>query len=315
MSALLLAITGWDPKPWAERFRHLAPSRDIRVWPDTVGDPKDIDCVCAWRPPPGLLKGLPRLRAIFSLGAGADHLLADPALPSVPIVRIVDPDLTMRMTEFVTLHVLLHHRNQHRYERQQRERIWRDHDQPAAREVAVGIMGLGVLGCASAAVLTQIGFRVVGWSRTLKSIPKVESFYAADGLDAFLERSEILVCLLPLTPATEGILRLPLLRKLRQDGALQGAYLVNAGRGRLQVDADIVAALDEGSLAGASLDVFPTEPLPAESPLWSHPNVIITPHNAAASVPRTLVKNVLTQLERFEAGLPLEHLVDRSLGY
>jgi len=315
MAAILLAITGWDPQIWAERFRLLAPARDLRVWPAHVGDPTDIAYVCAWRPPAGLLKAFPRLEAIFSLGAGVDQLLADPTLPNVPLARIVDPDLTMRMTEFVTLHVLLHHRRHRLYEHQQRERVWHDHDQPAAHEVTVGIMGLGSLGTAAANALRQIGFNVVGWSRTPKSIAAIETFHGTAGLDAFLARSEILVCLLPHTPATEGILNLPLFRKLKRDGALRAAYLINAGRGKLQIDADIIAALDQGLLGGASLDVFPTEPLPQSSPLWSHRDIIITPHNAAASVPRTLVKNVLAQIERFEAGKPLENVIDRSRGY
>jgi glyoxylate/hydroxypyruvate reductase A len=266
-------------------------------------------------PPPGLLATLPNLRAIFSLGAGVDHLLADPALPDVPIARIVDPDLTMRMREYVTLHVLLHHRRQRLYDAQQRERRWLDHEQPAANEVSIGIMGIGELGRDAATTLAQLGFNVAGWSRTPKSIAGVETFHGEDGVDAFLARSEILVVLLPNTPTTQGLLNLRLLRKLKRDGALGGAYLINAGRGNLQVDADVIAALDEGSLAGASLDVFPTEPLTKDSPLWSHPKVFVTPHNAAASVARTLVGNVLKQIENFEAGYPLRNLVDRKAGY
>jgi glyoxylate/hydroxypyruvate reductase A len=315
MNALVLAITRWDPRSWAERFEALSPGRDIRIWPNRVGDRADIAYACAWMPPPGLLATFPQLQAIFSLGAGVDHLLADPSLPNCPLVRVVDPDLTMRMREYVTLHVLLHHRRQRCYDAQQRERRWLDHDQPAASEVSVGIMGFGALGRDAAVTLKRIGFKVVAWSRTAREMTDVETFHGPDGLDAFLARSEILVVLLPHTPATEGILNLALLRKLKRDGALGGSYLINAGRGRLQVDADIITALDEGSLAGASLDVFPQEPLPTESPLWSHPKVIVTPHNAAASVPRTLVKNVLAQIERFETGHPLDNVVDRGAGY
>ena len=314
-SAILLAITGWDPQAWEVRFRALAPARDIRAWPGRIGDPTDIAYACAWKPPPGLLAEFPRLKAIFSLGAGVDHLLGDPAVPQVPIVRIVDPDLTGRMTEYVTLHVLMHHRHVRRYERQQRERLWRDHDQPAASEVAVGIMGLGVLGRDAADVLHRLGFQVAGWSRSAKTIAGIDTFHGADGLEAFLARTEILVCLLPHTPQTEGILNLPLLRKLKRDGALGGAFLINAGRGRLQVDQDIVSALDEGSLAAATLDVFATEPLPAESPLWVHPNITITPHNAAQSDPRALAAAVLDQIERYERGERLQNVIDRQLGY
>jgi len=307
MSAILLAVTGLDPQPWEERMRTLAPQRDIRLWPQRVGDPADIAYACAWHAPRGLFARLPRLQAIFSLGAGVDHVIADPNLPDVPVVRIVDPDLTMRMTEYVVLHVLMHHRRHRLYDTQQRERVWHEHAQAPASAVAVGVMGLGVLGRAAALALRRLGFRVAGWSRTPKTLPDVETFHGDGGLDAFLRRTEILVCLLPATPATHGMLKL--------DGAAGGAYLVNAARGALQVDADILAALEEGSLAGATLDVFGREPLPAASPLWRHPKVTITPHNAAASDPRALVANVLRQIERFEAGLPLEHVIDRARGY
>jgi len=315
MGAILIAVTGIDPKAWQERFRTLAPQRDVRVWPQRVGNPADVAYACAWHPPPGLLAGFSHLEAIFSLGAGVDHLMGDRLLPQVPLVRIVDPDLTMRMSEYVALHVLMHHRRQRRYDAQQRERRWHEHDQPPASEVAVGVMGLGELGRDAAAVLHRLGFRVAGWSRTPKALPNVETFHGADGLDAFLRRTEILVCLLPATNATAGILKLDLFRKLKRDGAADGAYLINAGRGALQVDADIVAALEEGTLAGATLDVFASEPLPATSPLWSHPKVTITPHNAAMADPRALAANILRQIERFEAGLPLEHVVDRVAGY
>ena len=315
MGAILLAMTGLDPQGWEARLRTLAPHRDVRVWPERLGDPADIAYACAWQAPRGLFARLPRLKAIFSLGAGVDHVVADPDLPDVPVVRIVDPDLTMRMTEYVVLHVLMHHRRQRRYDAQQRQRLWREHDQAPASAVAVGIMGLGVLGRDAASALRRLGFRVAGWSRTPKTLPGVETFHGNDGLDAFLARTEILVCLLPATPATHGILRLEVLRKLERDGAAGGAYLINAGRGALQIDADILAALDEGALAGATLDVFATEPLPATSPLWAHPKVTITPHNAAASDPRALVANVLRQIDRLEAALPLEHVIDRGAGY
>jgi glyoxylate/hydroxypyruvate reductase len=314
VGAILLAVTGLDPTSWEARFRTLAPQRDVRM-PTRLGDPADITYACAWQAPRGLLAGLPHLQAIFSLGAGVDHLIADPALPDVPVVRIVDPDLTMRMTEYVVLHVLMHHRRQRLYDAQQRQRRWHEHAQPPASAVAVGVMGLGVLGCDAARALCRLGFRTAGWSRTPKSLSGIDTFHGNDGLDAFLRRTEILVCLLPATASTQGILRLELLRKLERDGGAGGAYLINAGRGALQIDADILAALDEGTLAGATLDVFPTEPLPAASPLWMHPKVTVTPHNAAASDPRALVANVLRQIDRVEAGQPLEHVIDRSVGY
>jgi glyoxylate/hydroxypyruvate reductase A len=241
--------------------------------------------------------------------------VSDPDLPKVPVVRMVDPDLTMRMIEYVVLHVLMHHRRQRLYDKQQRVRMWRDSPQPLAREVSVGVMGLGILGSAAATALQRLGFRVVGWSRTEKNIHGMEIFDGPAGLLPFLQRTEILVCLLPATPATKGILNLAQFSRLKRDGALGAAYLINAGRGALQVDADIIAALDEGLLAAATLDVFPTEPLPVSSPLWVHPKVTITPHNAASSMPHAIVANVLRQIDRHEIGMPLEHVIDRRLGY
>jgi len=315
MNTLALVITGWDAAPWERRFRAAAPGRDIRVWPDRLGDPADIAYAATWLPPAGAFGALKNLRAIFSLGAGVDGVLADRALPPVPIVRVVDPHLMRRMTEYVTLHVLMHHRRQRLYDDQQRRSVWHEHAQPRAGEVNVGLMGLGVLGHDAAEVLVRLGFQVAGWSRSPRQLPGVETFHGAAGLDAFLRRTEILICLLPHTPATEGLLNLTLLRKLKRDGALGGAVLINAGRGKLQVDADILTALDEGALAGATLDVFPAEPLPAASPLWLHPKVTITPHNSAASVPEEVVAYIVRQIERFEAGHALDNVIDRASGY
>jgi glyoxylate/hydroxypyruvate reductase A len=315
MSAILLAIIGWDPKGWEQRFRAFAPQHEIRLWPESVGNPDDISYACVWKPPHGMLAGYKNLKAIFSLGAGADDVLTDPMLPNVPVVRIVDPDLTMRMSEYVLLHVLTYHRKQRQYEAQQRVRMWHELEQPAASEVAVGVMGLGAIGGQVAVALRRLGFDVAGWSRTPKTIPGVECFFGSVGRESFLRRTEILVCLLPATEATRGILNLDLFQRLKFKGALQGAYLINAGRGSLQVDADIIAALEEGTLSGATLDVFPTEPLPITSPLWAHPKVTITPHCAAASSPRAIVANIVRQIDRFEVGMPFEHVVDLRRGY
>src|SRR5580704_7836319 len=184
--AILLAVTSWDPGGWEARFRAVAPQRDIRVWPDRVGPPADIGYVAAWKPPRGLIAGFPKLNAVFSLGAGVDHLLVDPSLPAVPVVRIVDRDLTMRMSEYVALHVLMHHRRQRLYDAQQRERRWVDHHQPAASDVTVGVMGLGVMGRDALEVLARLGFRLVGWSRREKAIAGVETFHGKPGLEPFL---------------------------------------------------------------------------------------------------------------------------------
>jgi glyoxylate/hydroxypyruvate reductase A len=315
MSAILIAVNESSPEAWEAHFRALAPERDIRLWPNRLGNPADIAYACVWEPPQGLLAKFTNLKAILSVGAGVDHIAGDPTLPPVPIVRMVDSDLTMRMTEYVVLHVLIAHRRLRLYDLQQRQRLWRNHDQRAASDVAVGIMGLGVLGRDAAEVLARIGFRVAGWSRTAKKLAGIETFHGDDGLEAFLARTEILVCLLPHTAQTERILNAGLFRKLKRDGALKGAVLINAGRGKVQVDDDIIAALDQGILAAATLDVFPTEPLPHDSPLWVHPKITISPHNAAFSEPRPIARNMLKQIERFERGQPFENVVDRNAGY
>jgi glyoxylate/hydroxypyruvate reductase A len=316
MSAILVAVDGPQAGEWLAALRECARGHELRVWPDQAGNPADIAYACVWLPPRGLLARLPNLKAVINLGAGIDHLFADPALPAVPVARVAHPDLTRRVTEYVVLHVLMHHRRQRLYDAQQRERLWRVHEQPAAGEAAVGVMGLGVIGRAAADALARLGFRVAGWSRTPKHLPPgVETFHGQAGLDSFLNRTEILACLLPQTPETVGLLNTALFRKLKRDGALGGAFLINAARGALQVEADIARALDEGVLAGATLDVFQEEPLPPQSPLWTHPKVTITPHNAGDISPRVFAPHVIAQIERFERGLPLENAVDRARGY
>jgi glyoxylate/hydroxypyruvate reductase A len=310
---LLVALT-WDPAPWVERFTRLLPDRPVVV----LGEPFDrraVHYVVTWGPKPGSLSGLPNLDVIFSLGAGVDHLMTYPDLPEVPVVRIAQDDLTHRMSEYVVLHCLMHLRDQHRYAAQQRERQWRDDRfPPRANEVRVGMLGFGVLGQDAARKLQVMGFDVAGWSRTPKP---VEGFrvYAGDEIDAFLARTDILVSLLPLTPDTRGILNRGLFRKLARKGRLGGPVLINAGRGGLQVEADILSCLEDGTLRAATLDVFETEPLPPDSPLWTHPRVTVTPHNAAVSEPEATARYIVNQIQRFERGEPLQHVVDRRRGY
>lgn len=312
MSTILLAIQGWEPVAWLTRFRALAGKRDVRLWPET-GDLKDINYVCVWKQPAGLLATLPNLKAIFSLGAGVDHLLQDNHLPNVPIARIVDPDLTTRMVGYIVMHALLHQRQMKLYESQRKDRVWIEHYEPPPRSIRVGIMGMGVMGQASAKGLQASGFSVIGWSRSKKNIDGVEMFDGEAGLKTFLGKTNILVCLLPLTPTTNGILNYVLFRQLAREPI--PPVLINAGRGGEQNEGDILRALDDGTLGGASLDVFEQEPLAAESPFWNHPKVYVTPHNAASSDPRALAVNILSQIENLERGGKLENLVDRKLGY
>lgn len=318
---LLVTARGWDLEPWVTRLAGALPDHGI-LTTDMSGaihgpeaDLSAVDYLLAWKPSAELLSRLPNLKAVFSFGAGVDHLFASGALPDVPVIRIVDPDLTARMSEYVVWQVLHHLRRGLEYRDQQSARIWRDLPQPAAKEVTVGIMGLGVLGGDAADILRRIGFPVRGWSQTMKSVEGIECFAGAEALDDFLGGTDILVVLLPLTPATRGLIDLTLLKKLRRAGALGGPILVNAARGGIHVEADIARALADGTLIAASLDVFEAEPLPAESPLWAAERLVITPHVAAVSDPVALGGQIAGQIAAFERGEAFRNRVDRTRGY
>ena len=309
MAVLFLARID-DPAVWVEGFRAALPGEDIRAFPE-IGDPAAIDCALVGNPPPGELAKLPGLRLICSLWAGVDGLLADPTFPRhVPLARLVDPFMTQAMTESALAHVLGAHRQLDTYRRQQAEGVWRTHPQPRAQDRTVGVLGIGALGGDAARQLKALGFDVAGWSRRPRDLPGIASFAGAAQLPAFLARSEILLCLLPLTADTRGIL------DARAFAALPaGARLINLARGGLMVERDLLAALDRGHLAGAVLDAFEVEPLPPEHPYWRHPKVQITPHIAAISDPRSVVSVIAANIRRFRAGQPVENLVDLAAGY
>lgn len=310
-SRVLLSVTGINPRRWHQL---LSARREVVLEPDGEADPS-ITYAVVWKQRPNVLSKLPNLKAIFSVGAGVDHVFQDPGLPDVPIVRVVADNLTQYMTEYVVWRVLDHHRQGALYRSQQARKVWHEPPQRPAGDVSVGIMGLGTLGRASATVLLSLGFHINGWSRTDRPMDGVTTYRGEAGLVPFLNATDILVVLLPLTAATEGMIDYDLLRQLRRRNGLGGAVLINAGRGRLQRDADILRALDDGTLKEASLDVFETEPLPEASGLWTHPKVFITPHAAATSDPDHLVGPMLEQMDAFERGEPLRDLVDRAAGY
>jgi glyoxylate/hydroxypyruvate reductase A len=300
---------------WRERFLRVCPGRTVALTPDDPIDPPLVAYAAVWKPKPGMLRQFPNLRVIFNLGAGVDAVVADGTLPDVPLVRVASNDLTQRMTEYVVMHVLMHHRRQSYYAESQRRKIWEPKLQWAASALRVGVMGLGVLGRDAAAVLERIGFDVAGWSGTAKSIPGVACFAGEAEFDRFLARTDVLVCLLPLTPATRGILNRRTFERLARDGKLAGPVVINAGRGGLQVEDDILAALDDGTLVAATLDVFGTEPLPPDSPFWTHPKVTLSPHNAADTDPDAISVYVAEQIASFERGEKLVNVVDRGVGY
>lgn len=309
--ALLFSSSVDSASRWRSELTRLAPELDMRVWPD-IGDRSAINYALVWRPEPGLLASLPNLQLILSLGAGVDHLLRDPQLPRhVPIVRLVDPYLTDAMSEYVALQVLRLHRQDLDYQTQQRAEIWRELPQKNAAERPVGILGVGEIGQDAARKLAGLGFPVAGWARTERPIAGFTAIYAgAAGLSRLLQSVEILVCLLPLTSETQGILC------ARSFAALpRGAGLVNAGRGGHLVEEDLIPALDSGQLSAAALDVFREEPLPPGHPFWRHPRILVTPHIAGTTNPATAAVVVLDNIRRFEAGRPLLNQVDPPRGY
>jgi glyoxylate/hydroxypyruvate reductase A len=308
--ALLIYTKAHDPQEWANEIRALLPDLDIRLHPNT-GNPNEIEAALVAKPPPGLLKSFPNLKLIHAFGAGVDAILADPHLPRhVPLARVIDERLTVAMTEYVLLHVLRFHRQVDAMAANQRNRAWKWLPPVDAAQRVIGIMGMGTLGTAAAQKLSQFGFQLVSWSRSLKAVDGVTSFHGDEHLDSFLRLCNVLVCLLPLTPETRGIISRRTLSLLPR-----GAYVINAARGGHVVEADILHALDSDWLSGATLDVFDEEPLRDNHPFWTHPKVTVTPHNAADSIPVQVAPQIADNIRRMQQGLPLLRLVDYKRGY
>ena len=308
--ALLLKIDEHRVAAWTAALADALPVMRIRIWPD-IEDPNEIRYALLWKPPATLFEGLESLEVIFSVGAGFDHLLACPTLPAgIPVIRMVEPELTAGMVEYVVFNVLRYHRRMDQYQRFQEQRIWQVLGQIPAHDTTVGIMGLGVMGAASARVLASMNYRLLGWSRTGKTIPGLQSFVGTEELGQFLAQTRILVILLPLSRDTRKLIDRDVLWQLPR-----GAFLINAGRGELVNQPDLIEALDSGQIAGAALDVFDDEPLPAEHRFWHHPMVVLTPHIASLTNPPTAVEFVAENIERHRAGHPLRYVVDFERGY
>ena len=308
--AILFRSTPAATARWRPLLGALMPGREVRYWPE-VGDTATIDYALVWQPEPGLLASLPNLKMIVGLGAGIDHLLRDPALPRhVPVLRLVDPYMTDAMSEYVVLQVLRLHRQDLDYAAQQRAARWEEREQKNAAERPVGILGFGTLGRDAGRKLQAIGFDVAGWSRRPQEVPGIATYSGRDGLETLLRRSEILVCLLPLTAETEGILNAATFALMPR-----GAGIVNAARGGHLVEADLIPAIESGQLSGAALDVFRDEPLPPDHSFWRHPRIVVTPHVAAETHPPTAAPIICDAIRLFEAGLPVPNLVDLARGY
>lgn len=309
-SAIAYISRDTDGRAWNELLVEALGPIDFRTLRAGLGNTDDIEIALAWKPKPGLLASFRNLRMIVSLGMGVDHLLADDRLPDVAITRIMDEGLVGQMSEYAIYWALWHHRDIAKYAASQRAKTWKPEEFVDSIHRRIGVMGLGTIGQDAAKKLALLGFPTMGWSRTAKTVPGVETFHGREALPKFLGQANILVNVLPLTRETHGIMDKRLFAALPK-----GAFVINMGRGGHVLDEDLLAALDSGHLAGAALDVFNTEPLPADHPYWTHPKVHITPHMAGYTNPRTASPGVIENIKRLRAGQPLINTVDAKTGY
>jgi len=309
-SAIAYISRDTDGRAWNELLVEALGPIDFRTLRAGLGNTDDIEIALAWKPKPGLLASFRNLRMIVSLGMGVDHLLADDRLPDVAITRIMDEGLVGQMSEYAIYWALWHHRDIEKYAASQRAKTWKPEEFVDSIHRRIGVMGLGTIGQDAAKKLALLGFPTMGWSRTAKTVPGVETFHGREALPKFLGQANILVNVLPLTRETHGIMDKRLFAALPK-----GAFVINMGRGGHVLDEDLLAALDSGHLAGAALDVFNTEPLPADHPYWTHPKVHITPHMAGYTNPRTASPGVIENIKRLRAGQPLINTVDAKTGY
>ncbi len=308
--ALMIIAKDTKVTSWVKHLSRLDPGIDIRIWPDT-GAVDEIEFALSWHHPPGEFKKYRNLKCIASLGAGVDHILADPDLPpGVPITRVVEHSMAQSMSEYVVLGVLNHCRQFETYRVDQSQKKWQPRIPLLAADMRIGIMGLGQLGKDAAQKLNSLGFPVSGWSQTPKKIEGVDCLAGAQALNDFLSQTRILICMLPLTPQTRGILNHEIFDKLPT-----GAYMINVARGAHLVEEDLLAALDAGRLSGACLDVFAVEPLPSEHPFWNHPKITLTPHISSLTFPKAVAPQIIENYRRSQTGKSLLNVVDPKHGY
>lgn len=294
---------------WARFFAERAPDVPFLLWPD-IGDPAEVRYLVTWVPPDDIAARFPNLELVFSVGAGVDQFDASKLPAHIPLVRMLERGIAETMVEYVTMAVLALHRDLLDFISQQKEQVWREIRITSAKRRRVGVMGLGQLGQAVIERLKMFGFPLSGWNRSPREIEGVTCHVGAGALPGFLAQADILICLLPLTDETRGILNAELFARLPR-----GASLVNVGRGPHLIEADLLAALHSGALSGAVLDVSDPEPLPAGHPFWSHPRILLTPHNASMTTPDTAVDFVLDVIARHRRGEDLPGRVDRGRGY
>lgn len=282
---------------------------DIEVWP-TVKNKDRVTFAVSWKHPDGIFEGYPNLQAIMSYGAGVDHMLQDKALPDVFLSRVVAPSLSDQLADYVLTSVLNYQQHIIQYADDRKDGEWEPHTPHLKSDFSVGIMGLGQIGQNVAKRLTENGYQVNGWSTSKKDLEHIVEFVGPSELEDFLSKTNVLVCLLPLTPHTEGILDLDLFKKLKQP-----AYLINAARGAHLVEEDLIYALDRDLIEGATLDVFSQEPLPDSHPFWNRPRIMITPHIAALTHPKEVAPQIVENYKRSLSGIELLNQVDIQRGY
>lgn len=308
--SVLLICNQKDPKPWAARIQEQFPDLSVEIFP-SISNPKEVTFLVVWLPHSDFLEGLPHVKGIQSLGAGVDHIFDHAEIPEeIVVARIVDPRLAIDMWEYCLAATLRYIKGFVTYQTQQINKQWQQHPYKRIEEIRVSILGLGQIGGYVAEQFTKLGFQVNGWSNSPKFIPEVTSFVGEDGLAQLLAQTDVLINILPLTQATRGMLNQKLFEQLPTQ-----AYLINVGRGAHLIDTDLLDAIDNGPLSGATLDVFHTEPLPPDHPFWEHPKVFITPHASSITNVHTAVEQVLENIERFRDGAPLMNVVSAVKGY
>ncbi|MGB5226736.1 MAG: glyoxylate/hydroxypyruvate reductase A [Eudoraea sp.] len=290
----------------------IAKAPDISVYSYLEEHPKEeITLACVWKQPVDALKQYPNLKCVASFGAGVDFIFKDKSVPEhIPITRVVDPVLASDMSEFVLALILSYFKNLNNYKIDQSKKVWQPREYKRISDTTVGIMGMGVLGEKLAEDLVKNRFNVIGWATSPKIIPGIEVYTGDNEKNTFLSRSNILICLLPLTKETTGILNNKLFKELPKQ-----AYVINVARGGHLVDEDLLKYINNGHLSGAGLDVFHEEPLPFEHPFWTHPKIHITPHVASVSDIESVIPQLLENYRRLTEGLPLKYTVNREKGY
>lgn len=297
-------------QPWIHALKKAGPDIEI-ISHEDIQDKRKVNFALAWNHPKGIFKEYPNLKCISSMGAGVDHIMADSEIPEhIKIVRIIDPLLSQDLAEFSLSLIMSHMRGLSKYFHLQNRKTWKKSMYKRISDIKIGIMGTGAIGNHVALFLQSLGFSVEAWGKNPGKKTDYKRYHGHDQMDVFLGNMNILICLLPLTPETKGILNRKTLGKLPQ-----GAYVINLGRGLHIVDQDLIEMLDSGHLSGASLDVFEHEPLPAEHPFWAHPAIQITPHVASLTTPISVAPQIIENYRRAINDKPLLNLVNREQGY